>query len=209
MPEGKELGKKGKKMAIRKRDNEIYQFKITLQGSKPPIWRRFIVPGNYRFWDLHLAIQDAMGWEDCHLHLFTMYSPRQKREANIGIPEEDEYLKSTKEFIKDYFSLQNPSAAYVYDFGDGWRHKLTLEKISTEKEDESYPQCTGGKNACPPENSGGLEMYYQYLSIFNNPLVEGHAEVKAWLGEDFDPEAFDPEEVEFQDPVARQKEVGL
>jgi len=39
----------------------VYQFKITLQGSKPPIWRRIQVPGDFNMWDLHVAIQDAMG----------------------------------------------------------------------------------------------------------------------------------------------------
>lgn len=41
----------------------IYQFKILLQGSKPPIWRRIQVPASYSFYELHVAIQDSMGWE--------------------------------------------------------------------------------------------------------------------------------------------------
>ena len=41
--------------------DNVYQFKITLKGSKPSIWRRIQVPENYSFWDLHVAIQDAMG----------------------------------------------------------------------------------------------------------------------------------------------------
>ena len=50
----------------------MYQFKITLTEVRPPIWRRIQVPGTCSFWDLHVAIQDAMGWRDCHLHLFRL-----------------------------------------------------------------------------------------------------------------------------------------
>ncbi len=194
---------------MKKQINQVYQFKITLIGSKPPIWRKITVPGNYRFWDLHVAIQDAMGWEDCHLHMFNMYSLRTKRNVQIGIPEANEYLKSTGEFIRDFFSLQNPAATYVYDFGDDWRHKLTLEKVTPEKEDVTYPLCSGGKNACPPEDCGGLPGYYGYLEILSNPENEGYQEVLEWLGEDFDPEEFEPEDVEFDDPHERQKLAGL
>jgi hypothetical protein len=194
---------------MRKQINQVYQFKITLIGSKPPIWRKITVPGNYRFWDLHVAIQDAMGWEDCHLHEFIMYSPRTKRNVQIGIPEDNEYLKSTGEFIRDFFSLQNPAATYVYDFGDDWRHKLTLEKVTPEKEDVDYPLCNGGKNACPPEDCGGLPGYYGYLEILQNPDNEGYEDVLEWLGEDFDPAEFDPETVEFDDPLERQKLAGI
>jgi len=48
----------------------VYQFKITLCEIEPAIWRRIQVPGNYSFWDLHVAIQDAIGWLDYHLHAF-------------------------------------------------------------------------------------------------------------------------------------------
>jgi hypothetical protein len=42
----------------------IMQFRIELNDLKPPIWRRIQVPETYSFWDLHVAIQDAMGWLD-------------------------------------------------------------------------------------------------------------------------------------------------
>ena len=55
-----------------KKFNQIYQFKITLEEVKQKIWRRIQVPGEYNFWDLHVAIQDAMGWSDSHLHQFEL-----------------------------------------------------------------------------------------------------------------------------------------
>jgi hypothetical protein len=68
----------------------VYQFKITLKGTKPPIWRRIQVPETYTFWDLHVAIQDAMGWDDYHLHEFIFTLPITKIEVHIGIPMEDD-----------------------------------------------------------------------------------------------------------------------
>ncbi|MBU2495468.1 MAG: plasmid pRiA4b ORF-3 family protein [Candidatus Omnitrophica bacterium] len=67
--------------------NQIYQFKITLKGLEPLIWRQIQVPEAYSFWDLHVAIQDAMGWLGYHLHLFTMVNPLTGRKVEIGIPD--------------------------------------------------------------------------------------------------------------------------
>ena len=67
----------------------VYQFKITLRGIRPPIWRRIQVPDNYTFWDLHVAIQDAMGWFDAHLHAFEVANPITGFAEEIGIPDED------------------------------------------------------------------------------------------------------------------------
>ena len=38
---------------MQKKFDRVYQFKITLKGSKLPIWRRIQVPETYTFWDLH------------------------------------------------------------------------------------------------------------------------------------------------------------
>jgi hypothetical protein len=46
----------------------IYQLKITLRGSKPPIWRQIQVHSNTTLPQLHQIIQLAMGWHNCHLH---------------------------------------------------------------------------------------------------------------------------------------------
>jgi Plasmid pRiA4b ORF-3-like protein len=53
----------------------IYQFKITLQEIAPPIWRSIQVPAGYSFWDLHVAIQDSMGWLKGHAKNYYPYKP--------------------------------------------------------------------------------------------------------------------------------------
>jgi Plasmid pRiA4b ORF-3-like protein len=48
----------------------IYQIKITLLGTKPPIWRRLLVPADLTLAQLHNVLQIAIGWEDGHMHEF-------------------------------------------------------------------------------------------------------------------------------------------
>lgn len=71
---------------MKKTYKQIYQFKITLKHIKPPVWRRIQVPENYSFWDLHVAIQDAMGWTDSHLHAFAIKNPATGLDEQIGSP---------------------------------------------------------------------------------------------------------------------------
>jgi len=113
---------------MKKKFNQVYQFKITLRDVKPPVWRRIQVPETYTFWDLHVAIQDAMGWEDAHLHEFEMRHPFEGEKVRIGIPDNDhisfvEIIPERKEKIADWFSMDNIVAEYTYDFGDNWKHR--------------------------------------------------------------------------------------
>jgi len=188
--------------------NRIYQFKITLWGIRPPIWRRIQVPETYTFWDLHVAIQDAMGWADYHLHEFEITSPQSRGKTRIGIPEGDfdrEVLPGWKQKIADYFTQENRTANYMYDFGDGWEHKIELEKILPREKNVKYPTCIKGKRACPPEDCGGIGGYYNLLEIMGNPNHEEYDDMLEWLGEEFDPEHFDINEVMFDDPNKRRK----
>lgn len=57
-------------LPVRRPFKNVYQFKITLVETNPPVWRRIQVPESFSFYDLHVAIQDAMGWLDYHLHMF-------------------------------------------------------------------------------------------------------------------------------------------
>lgn len=117
------------KMTSPSKSKSIYQFKIVLKDVTPKIWRRIQVPENYTFWDLHVAIQDAMGWYDCHLHEFEIKNPNpifrlSGQKISIGIPDEDSGFPGMRETkpgwekrIVDYFTLENKRANYTYDFG--------------------------------------------------------------------------------------------
>lgn len=193
---------------MKKKFNQVYQFKITLQGIKPPVWRRIQVPPTYTFWDLHVAIQDVMGWSDYHLHEFEIMNPSTGLKVNIGLPDDEfgrKVLVGWNQKIADYFSIENPRADYVYDFGDNWEHKITLEKILPREENVDYPVCIKGKRACPPEDVGGIGGYEDFIEIIKNPDHEEYEEMLEWAGGEFDPEQFDCEEVSFNDPGKRLK----
>lgn len=195
---------------MKKKFDRVYQFKITLKGTRPLVWRRIQVPETYTFWDLHVAIQDAMGWSDYHLHEFELVDPSTGAKTAIGMPDEEfdfdkKILPDWKQKIADWFFLENRSANYTYDFGDGWRHTVKLEKILPRGNNVDYPKCVDGKRACPPEDCGGVWGYEDLLKAIKNPQHERHEELLVWIGGEFDPEHFDVEEVRFDDPTVRRK----
>jgi hypothetical protein len=187
----------------------IYQFKITLKYITPKIWRRIQVPWDYNFWDLHVAIQDAMGWEDYHRHQFDIIDPKTCEKVFISSPNDEGFhdvIDEHKAKIAKYFLVPKDKAIYEYDFGDGWEHEVLLEKILPAVVEDKYPQCLAGKNACPPEDCGGASGYEYLLEILANPGHEEYTERMEWLGGEFIPEEFDPKLVKFDDPKKRWKE---
>jgi hypothetical protein len=193
----------------------VYQFKITLKGIRPPVWRRIQVPSTYTFWDLHVAIQDAMGWLDYHLHEFDVPSPSTGLPVRIGIPHEDfpmivPILPGWQLRIADYFTEANAKANYYYDFGDDWRHAVLLEKMVPQDPSVRYPVCVAGRRACPPEDCGGTWGYSEFLRKLADSTDPGHKEMVEWIGGDFDPGNFDAADVYFDDPRERwQRAFGL
>lgn len=148
----------------------IYQFKISLKEVEPKIWRRIQVPGNYSFWEFHLAIRNAMGWSDCQLHLFNIRNPITGQIDELGIKEDD------RPEIKDYFINPNDEAEYIYDLGNKWKHEIILENITIVK----YPRCIAGENANPLEDVGGPEEYQEILDILKNPQHPMYESSKKW-----------------------------
>jgi hypothetical protein len=186
---------------------KIYEFKVTLLDTKPAIWRRIQVPETYTFWDLHVAIQDSMGWLDCHLHAFRFGKGRPRWE--IGIPDDDGFddlriLPGWEVPISEYFDV-GTECLYEYDFGDSWVHALTLEGMLLAKKGQRYPVCLEGERACPPEDCGGVGGYYRLLEILSDPTHEEYDEFIAWLGGTHDPISFDPTKVKFDNPKKRWK----
>jgi len=149
-------GKKGLKLT--------YQFKIKLRGiSKPPVWRRVLVPANFTFSGFHAVIQKAFGWWNEHLYCFSdrpycrMLNIAEVREDDWGNAPDFDARKFTLGEL--YGEKLNPKykLCYVYDFGDDWIHDITLEDIIEEL--HPHASCTAGKGACPEEDCGGLWRY--------------------------------------------------
>lgn len=165
----------------------IYQIKVTLKWSKPPIWRRLQVRGDTKLDKLHQILQIAMGWWGEHLHAF------EAGGVAYGEPDPDfpSDLRQERNVRFDKIAQEGDTFRYEYDFGDSWVHEIMVEKVLDPEPGVRYPRCLAGKRACPPEDCGGVPGYERLLDIVANPKDEEHAEIVAWLGEEFDPEAFD------------------
>ena len=189
--------------------NTAHRFHIELEGIDPPVWRRIRVPSSYSFWDLHVAIQDAMGWLDCHLHLFQVRNPETGELESIGIPDDDAYLDEPSCLagwdvpITRYFVKEDDAASYEYDFGDDWRHTVALEGVDTIRKGERRLACLGGERRCPPEDCGGIHGYAELLEVIGDVTHPEHDAMLEWLGGAYDPEVFSPSDVKFDNPTVR------
>lgn len=189
--------------------SNIYEFRIKLIEHRPRIWRLIQVPDYYNFWDLHVAIQEAMGWNNCHMHQFQIKNPITKKLDLIGIPDDDGFSLDTisEKTVKiaKYFLHPKNIASYEYDFGDRWKHNIILVKILPAVGGILYPQCLEGKLTCPPENCGGVQGYKNLLEIMKNPQHRGYRERMEWLNMigrgDFNQKDFNPKLIKFSNSI--------
>ncbi len=173
---------------------DIYQLKVTLRGSKPPIWRRLQVASDTSLYKLHQIIQIAMDWDNSHLHHFivgeTVYDDRASEPDPFGLGMESKDERKAK--LGQLLSRPKEKLLYEYDFGDSWEHEILLEKVLPPDEGTRYPVCVGGKRAAPPDDCGGIWGYYEMLDALSDPDHPDHEEYDEWLGaEPFDTETFD------------------
>ena len=176
----------------RKGQPRIYQFKVTLKGTRPPIWRRLQIRSDTKLDQLHDVLQTAMGWYDSHLHQFVADGV-QYGVANDdwGAEMQDERLVT----LADLAPAAGDRILYEYDFGDGWEHDLLVEKVLEPEPGATYPVCVTGRRACPPEDVGGIWGYAELLQILSDPDHPEYEERLEWVGGEFDPERFDAEDV--------------
>jgi hypothetical protein len=169
-------------------NRKVVSLKVTLRGTKPPVWRRILVPGETTLADLHRTIQAAMGWEDYHLSTFDIAGRQYGDPRAI-----DDVADETRVTLNGLIKSGVARLAYTYDFGDNWDHALVIEKSLPAVEALSRPICTAGKRRCPPEDCGGSWGYRELLEVLADPAHPEHAERREWLGEDFDPDDFHPD----------------
>jgi hypothetical protein len=184
----------GRKKKRKPSDSDAYQLKITLRGSKPPIWRRVVVPGGITLYELHEVIQLAMGWTNSHLHLFEI-DGRQFQALDPELGNEFDSEDETQYQLDEVVDRVKVKFRYEYDFGDSWEHLVVVEKIIPASAKPKLMVCTAGKGNCPMEDSGGIWGYYQKLAILADPSNPDHEEIKEWMGDEFDALAFDLDRV--------------
>jgi hypothetical protein len=175
-------------------NDKVYQFRVRLLDTRPPIWRRIQVK-DCTLDQLHEHIQTAMGWTNSHLHHFMvgdqLYGDRLLMAENF---EDMGYKDSTTTKISDFLprSGKRFRFGYEYDFGDGWQHEILFEGCVQAEAGKKYPVCLEGARACPPEDVGGVWGYADFVEAMADPEHERHEELREWIGGRFDPEAFDP-----------------
>jgi hypothetical protein len=181
-------------------EGAVLQLKITLRGvSRPPVWRRVLVPAGLPLGGLHEVIVRAMGWDGAHLHTFSDgITEWGMADGDLGIEDEDAIDAGM------VLSVPGERMRYLYDFGDGWEHDITLENVLLPGEgapgaEQALPACLAGKGACPPEDCGGPGGYAELKAVLADPRHEDHAAMLEWLGlsrgTDFDPGRFSLREV--------------
>ena len=105
---------------------DIYQLKVTLLGTKPPIWRRLLVPTDLILAKLHDVLQIAMGWENSHLYEFSVGKQiygrpnPDERWFGSGLPT----INDRKVRLGEVLPEVRYKLVYTYDMGDGWEHSV-------------------------------------------------------------------------------------
>lgn len=172
----------------------IHRLKVTLRGTRPPIWRRFEVPSGISLLRLHSVIQVGFGWEDCHLHVF------ETPAGSYGSPDPNTGIRSSAhKRLSAVADWPGDRIRYEYDFGDGWDHHILVEAVEPAEPGIRYPRCTAGRRAGPPEDCGGVSGYYRLLDILADPRHDEHETLLRWLGiaapDEFDRDSFDRDAV--------------
>jgi hypothetical protein len=191
--------------------HRIVRLHLQLLEVYPAPWRRIEIRAEATFWALHVAIQNAMGWTDSHLHDFELSNADSGEPVWIGMPDLDdedrEILVDFDERLDSWIHSEGERLFYNYDYGDGWRHELVVEAVQPAAPRIRYPRCLAGERACPPEDVGGPAGYESLLEALRDPEHPEHDEYRLWVGGSFDPERFDVAQVRFEDPARRLREV--
>ncbi|TDU05540.1 pRiA4b ORF-3-like protein [Streptomyces sp. 846.5] len=178
-----------------------YQLKIALRDTSPPIWRRVTLPADTSLGCLHDVIQTCFGWHDSHLHSFS--DPGSGRQfVDFDSPLDRDPGRDFDEesaSVADVLPYEDGQLEYTYDFGDDWRHRITLERELPEDTGDRRVRCTGGRRAMPyAEDIGGPWGLRAVLDAVADRTAAAAPEpwtdlVEGLRKEGFDPAGFDRE----------------
>lgn len=167
---------------------KAYQLKIQIKNSHPPIWRRLIVPAGLSFSQLAVILNETMGWCGYHLFSFEFYHLGIHVEDNVEEYDDfgwsDYEREEADETLIDTYLDTEGWFTYIYDLGDDWQHRVTVEKI-LEDYDKNYAQVLKYKGNTPYEDCGGIDEYYRILEILRNPDSPEYEEMKEWTEGNF------------------------
>ncbi|MCX4882375.1 plasmid pRiA4b ORF-3 family protein [Streptomyces sp. NBC_00847] len=182
-----------------------YQLKIDLRDVSPPIWRRVTLPADTSLGCLHDIVQTCFGWDDSHLHSFTEPASGG-RFVDFDAPLDRGPLRDADEesvTVAEVLPYEGGRLEYTYDFGDDWRHRITLEKILPASTPDRRVRCTGGRRAMPrAEDIGGargLQTVLDAVTDGDAPAPEPWTVLVETLCEEgFDPARFDRDALDLE-----------
>ena len=168
-----------------------YVLRITLVGSSPRVWREIAVPSNIKLTSLAHVIVIAMGWQESHLSMFKKW----RKEYHVYMDGADMYdypIENASDYALYDLLSKGEEMTFVYDFGDSWRHTVkVLDCLESDKDEKQYIRLLDGKNACPPNDVGGINGYKEMLRILKEePDDEEAQEYYTWLGSKWDEKFF-------------------
>jgi hypothetical protein len=145
-------------------EGRVYQLRVVVSGVSPLIWRRLLVDDDTTIAALHSILQVAFGWHDDHLHEFTIHATGYGISYTGGPGFRDD---ARTVHLADLGLRETERFTYEYNFFAPWRLDLRVEKIEPASPGKTYPRCTGGHRAGPPEQWHGpwdfLERTQPYL----------------------------------------------
>ena len=183
-----------------KRDRDFIQgycfkLRIVLDDVQPKIWRQLMVPASITLDRLHDSLQVVMGWTDSHLHSFTIAG----QEFTEDPEEPDQGVEESGVVLGMLIQKARTKFTYLYDFGDGWMHTITVQSVEPIADDrKATVTCLGGQRRCPPEDVGGPWGYQEFLQAIADPSHEEHESSMQWCGGSFDPNEFDVDVVNLE-----------
>lgn len=169
-------------------ESHCFKLRVVLDDCRPAIWRQFIVPASIPLDRLHDVLQAIMGWTDSHLHSFTIAG--QEFTENPEEPEQG--IEERGVVLGMLIRKPRMKFTYLYDFGDGWAHTITVQSVEPIPEGQAIEvRCLAGQRRCPPEDVGGPWGYQEFLETIADPRHEEHQSAIEWCGGSFDPREFD------------------
>jgi Plasmid pRiA4b ORF-3-like protein len=168
---------------------QVARLKITLDYSQPQIVRRIEVPLTSTLYSLHEVIQAVMLFESYHLFQFDV-GPRG-HETHYGIPNSDGFMDvidAKRATLDQLIDAKFKKFTYTYDFGDDWRHTVTVEAVTSADPALVYPRFIDGARRAPPEDVGGQPGFENFISVMADPKHPEYTELKRWYGRAFNPD---------------------
>ncbi len=160
---------------------------------------------------LHEVIQAIMLFENRHLFQFDIGDGETMRRYGIPSPSGDWVriydARSIKlgKLVKDGIER----FTYTYDFGDDWRHTITIEDVAAADPAQEYPRFIDGARRAPPEDVGGWPGFEEFIAAMTKSRHPERARLIRWHGRVFDPDDIGIDDVsQAIGKLARRRTIG-